>query len=161
MADHLQNADVAVTFDRWHNRPGTDIARFIERIGKTSDFVCAVGTPRYRQKDEAEDTDPVVQAELRLIKSKLMSRDTVHDTVIPLLWAGTEEESFPPLFKGSVFLDFRTETDFFPRLFELVLTIHRIPLEDKMARQHRDELSGASEIDLRFGRGKQPPHPRR
>ena len=64
------------------------------------------------------------------------------------------DESFPPLLKGSVFLDFREEADFFPRLFELVLTIHRIPFEDNMARRHRDELSGASEIDLRVGRTK-------
>jgi GTPase SAR1 family protein len=155
LADHLQNADVAVALDRWHSRPAAAISRFIERI-EGSEFVCAVGTPRYRQKDQAEDSDPVVQAELRLIKSKLMSRDLVHDTVIPLLCAGTREESFPPLFKDSVFLDFRSESDFFPRLFELVLTIHQIPFEDKMARQHRDELSGASEIDLRLGRGKQP-----
>jgi hypothetical protein len=152
LADYLQNADVAVTFDRWHNPPGSDIARFVERISRGADFVCAIGTARYRQKDEAEDTDPVVQAELRLIKSKLMSRPKVHDTVIPLLCAGTKEEAFPPLFKNSVHLDFRTEADFFPRLFELVLTIHRIPFEDKMARQHRDELSGASEIDIRLGR---------
>jgi hypothetical protein len=115
-----------------------------------------VDTPRYRQKDQSEDSDPVVQAELRLIKSKLMSRDLVHDTVIPLLCAGTREGSFPPLFRDSVFLDFRKEGDFFPRLFELVLTIHQIPSEDKMARQHRDELTGASQIELRFGRGKRP-----
>jgi TIR domain len=154
LADHLQNADVAVIFDRWHNRPGADIARFIERINKGADFVCAVGTPQYQKKDEAEDTDPVVQAELRLIKSKLMKRDAVHDTVIPLLCAGTKEESFPPLLQGSVFVDFRDEAHFFPRLFELVLAIHRIPFEDKMARQHRDELSGLSEINLRLGRAK-------
>jgi hypothetical protein len=152
LADHLQNADVAVIFDRWHNRPGADIARFIERIDKGSDFVCAVGTPTYQQKDEAGDTDPVVQAELRLIKSKLMKRDAVHDTVIPLLCAGTKDESFPPLLQGSVFLDFRDEADFFSRLFELVLTFHRIQFDDKMARQHRDEISRASEIDLHVGR---------
>jgi GTPase SAR1 family protein len=147
LADYLQNADVAVTLDRWHSRPAGAISRFIERI-EQSDFVCAAGTPPYLQKDQAAETDPVVQAELRLIKSKLMSRDVVHDTVIPLLCMGTREEAFPPLFKDSVLLDFREEADFFPRLFELVLTIHRIPFEDKMARQHRDEL-GASEIERR------------
>ena len=150
LADHLQNADVAVIFDRWHNRPGADIARFIERIDKGSDFVCAVGTPQYQKKDEAEHADPVVKAELRLIKSKLMKRDAVHDTVIPLLCAGTKEASFPPLLQGSVFVDFRNEAHFFPRLFELVLAIHCIPFEDKMARQHRDELSGISEIESRL-----------
>jgi GTPase SAR1 family protein len=70
LADHLQNADVSVALDRWHNTPATSVTRYIERI-EASDFVCALGTPRYLQKDQAQDMDPVVQAELRLIKSKL------------------------------------------------------------------------------------------
>ena len=160
LADHLQNADAGVIFDRWHNTPATSISRFVERIDR-AEFVCAVGTPGYRQKDDATDKDPVVQAELRLIKSKLMARDETHDTVIPLLRSGTREEAFPALFKDSVFVDCREEADFFLHLFELVLAIHRIPFEDKMARQHRDELSGASEKGLRLGRTRgragQPP----
>jgi hypothetical protein len=76
LADYLENADVAVIFDRWHNRPGTSISRFIESI-EASNFVCPVGTPRYRLKDQAQDTDPVAQAELRLIKSKLRMRDDI------------------------------------------------------------------------------------
>src|SRR5262249_8071264 len=153
LADHLQNADVAVIFDRWHNTPATSISRFVERIDR-AEFVCAIGTPGYRQKDDATDKDPVVQAELRLIKSKLMSRDEMHDTVVPLLRSGTTEEAFPALFKDSVFVDCRGEADFFLHLFELVLTIHRIPFEDKMARQHRDKLSGISEIESRLAGAK-------
>ena len=83
LADRLQNADVLVTLDKWHNPPGAAVSRFIERIA-ASDFVCSVGTPLYLRKDKTQNTDPVVQAELRLIKSKLMKRDGVHDTVIPL-----------------------------------------------------------------------------
>jgi hypothetical protein len=143
LADHLQNADVAVTLDRWHSRPGAAISRFIERI-EESDFVCAVGTPSYLRKDNEEHSDPVVQAELRLIKSKLMSRDLIHNTVLPLLREETMEKSFPVLFHRSVYLDFRSDADFFLRLFELVVTIFRIPADDKVARQHRDELSGLS-----------------
>jgi hypothetical protein len=122
---------------------------FVERIDR-AEFVCAIGTPGYRQKDDATDKDPVVQAELRLIKSKLMARDETHDTVIPLLRSGTREEAFPALFKDSVFVDCREEAEFFLRLFELVLAIHRIPFEDMMARQHRDELGGISEIEARL-----------
>jgi hypothetical protein len=69
-----------------------------------------------------------------------MKRDEIHDTVIPLLREGTPQQAFPPLLEDSVFVDFRTDTDFFVRLFELVLTIHRIAIDDKMARQHRDKL---------------------
>jgi hypothetical protein len=66
LADYLQNADVAVVFDRWHNTPGTSISRFVERI-ETAEFVCAVGSPLYRQKDNDQTRDAVVvRAELRL-----------------------------------------------------------------------------------------------
>jgi hypothetical protein len=143
LADRLQNADVSVTLDKWHNPPGAAISRFIERIA-ASDFVCPVGTPAYRRKDRAENADPVVQAELRLIKSKLMKRDDIHNTVVPLLCKGTSQEAFPPLMQDSVFIDFRIETDFFIHLFALILTIHRVPFEDKMARQHRNELLGGA-----------------
>jgi hypothetical protein len=149
---HLRNADVAVIFDR-DNKGGSSISRFVERIDP-AEFVCAIGTPGYRQKDEATDKNPVVQAELRLIKSKLMARDETHDTVIPLLRSGTREEAFPALFKDSMFVDCREDADFFLRLFELVLAIHRIPFENTMARQHRDELSGISEVESRLGRAK-------
>jgi small GTP-binding protein len=152
LADYLQNADVVVTLDRWHTSPDVRMDRFLERIAG-SDFVCAVGTPKYRQRDQTRDTDPVVEAELRLIKSKL-STDLIPGSVIALLCAGTMKDSFPTLFKHSVFLDFRSEADFFLRLFELVLTIHRIPFEDKMAHHHRDELNGASQIRHRRRRGK-------
>jgi GTPase SAR1 family protein len=96
LADHLKNADVAVTFDRWHSRYGARINRFVERI-EASDFVCAIGTPLYRRKYEVQDRDSVVRPELDLIEQKLMKRDVVHDRVLPLLCAGTPEESFPPL----------------------------------------------------------------
>ena len=141
LADHLRNSDVAVALDRWDNPPGTSIARFIELI-EASNWVCAVGTARYRLKDEAQDADPVVQAELRLIKTKLRKRDEVHNTVIPLLCEGTAREAFPPLLEDSVYIDFRNEHDFLVRLFELVLTLHRIPRNKKMAREHRSKIAG-------------------
>jgi GTPase SAR1 family protein len=142
LAEHLENADVSVLFDRWHNTPGTSIARFIERIS-TSDFVCAVGTPDYRLKDQLGDDDPVVQAELRLIKTKLRSRDEIRDTIIPILRRGNQKESFPSLFLDSVFIDFRIENEFFLRLFDLVLAVHRVPFENEMVRKHRVALSAS------------------
>ena len=154
LADHLQNADVAVVFDRWHNSLGSRISRFVERI-EASEFVCAVGTRGYRRKDLAKSKDPVVQAELRLIKSKTMKRDKIHNRVIPLLREGTARTAFPPLLgEDKVFADFRNEKDFFASLFELVLTLHRIPLEDTVARRHRDELNGISEMGPRLGGAK-------
>src|SRR5262249_3017432 len=56
LADHLQSADVAVIFDRWHSRYGGRMNRFVERI-EASEFICALGMPRYRHKYEDQHTD--------------------------------------------------------------------------------------------------------
>jgi GTPase SAR1 family protein len=143
LAEYLQNADVAVIFDRWHNIPGSSISRFIERIA-SADFVCAIGTPGYKLKDDAQTEDPVVQAELRFIKTRLRKRDSMHGTILPILVDGTQQTAFPPSFEDSVFIDFRSEEKFFPQLFELILVLQRIPHEYELARRHRDAISQPS-----------------
>jgi TIR domain len=141
LADLLQQADIAVILDRWHCRPASDLAAFIERI-ENATFVCATGTPRYREKYDTPGEDPVVRAELRLINARHMKRDARHDTVIPLLREGSPIESFPPLLRTSVFIDIRNDQDFLARLFDLVLTIHRMGFDEPMARKHRLSIAG-------------------
>jgi hypothetical protein len=141
LADNLQNADIAVILDRWHNPPGASVTRFIERI-EAATFICPIGTQRYKQKDSSKTSDPVVQAELRLVKTRLRKRDEIHKTVVPLLREGNvPEEMFPALFEDSVYIDFRMDSRFLISLFELVLTLHRIPFETPLARRHRAEIA--------------------
>ena len=141
LADHLQQSEIAVTLDKWHCRPGMDLAQFVQRIDP-SDFICAIGTPRYRLKYEDPNQDAVVRAELRVINARHMKRDVLHDTVIPLLRQGTRDGSFPSLLQTSVFVDMRDDRDFLSRLFELVLTIHRIRFDEPMARKYRAQIAG-------------------
>ncbi len=145
LADYLSQAEIGVTLDRWHGRPGHDLARFVEQI-ETVDFVLPVGTPSYRLKDEATDADPVVQAELRLIKQRAAKRDARHDTVIPLLRQGTMEDSFPPLLRGKIAVDLRDDRVFLPPLFDLVLTLHGIGFDEPMARQYRRAIAGERDL---------------
>lgn len=135
LADHLQQADIAVTLDKWHCRPGTDLGAFIERINGC-EFVCAIGTPSYLEKYTAQDKDAVVRAELRLINARHMKSDKHHDTVIPLLRIGSQGTSFPPLLQTSVFVNMRDDPAFLSNLFDLLLTIHRIAPDEPMACQH-------------------------
>ena len=111
LADHLQHGDVEIIFDRWHNLPGMSISRFIERI-EAANYVCPIGTHRYREKDQTSNADPVVLSELRLIKTKVRKRDDIQSTVIPLLLEGSMTTAFPPLLEDSVFVDFRSEENF-------------------------------------------------
>ncbi|HEV2706542.1 MAG TPA: TIR domain-containing protein [Pyrinomonadaceae bacterium] len=139
LAKDLRNAGVEVVFDRWHSPPGSSIAKFIERI-VPSDFVAVVGTPGLRQKYETETADPVVDAELRLINTKLRKRTKERERVLPLLLDGTIEDSFPPLFEDSVCIDFRREESYFVNLFDLVLRLHHIRFDDNAVIDLRESM---------------------
>ena len=142
LGDHLLQADITVILDRWHNTPGTSISDFIKRINEC-DFVCAIGTPLYMAKERAVNSDPVAQAEVQLIQDRWMKRRAVPETVLPLIREGAPETSLPSLLRGSVFIDFRNDTNFSLGLFDLVLTIHRIPFDEPMARQNRAVIQGS------------------
>jgi hypothetical protein len=124
----LRKAGADVIIDPWHNTPGTSITEFIEKISAV-DFVIAVGTPEYRKKYDALDSDPVVAAELRLIGTRLRKRLEDRKSVIPALFAGEHPTSFPPQFEDSVYIDFRLEAHYFAKLFDLLLAIYNTPFD--------------------------------
>jgi WD40 repeat protein/GTPase SAR1 family protein len=138
LAKDLRNAGFVLTFDQW-NWPGSSLSRFIEQIA-TADYVVTVGTPKLLEKYHTEATDPVVDAELRLINNLLMKRTAVRERVIPLLRAGSQETSFPPLLRDPVYLDFRSADDYFANLFDLILTLYRIPFDSHAVADLRKTL---------------------
>lgn len=129
LATDLQKAGINVLLDRWHNAQiGANIARFVERI-EESDRMIAVGTPLYRQKARnlASDKGSVVAAEYDLAGIRLLSTENQKRTVLPVLLAGEESESFPGLLRGRVYADFRNEEDYFITAFNLILSLYNLP----------------------------------
>jgi hypothetical protein len=141
LAKDLRNAGIDVIFDRWHNTPGTSIVKFIERI-ESSDYVIAIGTPEYLTKYNTESADPVVDAEIRLIGTRLRKRTDERVRIIPLLLAGEKHNSFPPLFADSVHIDFRDEDNYFISLFNIILTLYRIPFDISYLDTLRNAMRG-------------------
>ncbi len=139
LAKDLRNAGVQVVFDRWHNPPGASITKFVDRIA-SSDYIVVVGTPQYLEKYNTEETDPVGDAELRLINTRLRKRARERKRVIPLLLEGSPRESFPPLFEDSVHIDFRVEREYFARIFDLILTLHGISFDQPGLDELRDSM---------------------
>lgn len=139
LATDLRNAGIHVLLDRWHNPPGASISRYIEQI-TTADFVIVVGTKRLRRKYQARTADPVVAAELKLINTILMERQSASNRVIPLLLEGEVRTSFPPLMIDSVAVDFRNESAYLERVFDIVLRLYRIPFDDTAMREVRDTI---------------------
>jgi GTPase SAR1 family protein len=127
LATDLQKAGVDVILDRWENRIGANLSRFIERI-KKSDVVVIVGTPRYVQKYEntATATGFFVAAEMDLINSRLTRTEAEKETVLPVLLAGDQDTSFTPLLQNRLCADFRDEQAYFTTAFDLILSMFRI-----------------------------------
>lgn len=143
-ATDLKNAGIDVVLDQWDNSTvGSNIARFVSRI-EGSNFIAVVGTPQYRQKYEnkVSKTGSVVAAEVDLIHQRLLGTEQEKATVLPLLLSGDKRESLPPLLRGGVYSDFREQKAYFAALFELILSIYRLPFDNPTFADLRKVLRG-------------------
>ena len=142
LAKDLENAGVEVILDQRDNQQlGANVARFISRI-EQSDFVIVVGTPLYRLKYENKvtATGSIVASEVDLINLRLLGGEREKETVLPLLLEGNESNSLPPLVRGRVYGRFDQNEMYFPSLFDLILTLHRIPFSHPAVDDLRDKL---------------------
>ena len=144
LAADLLKAGIAVVLDRWENRRiGASVPRFVERAGKC-DRVIVVGTPLYRKK--YENNEPmrgyVVAAEGDLIGKRMIGTEAAKEAVLPVLLEGTEETAFPILLQGRVYADFRKVETYFDTVFELILSVYRIPGRHAVAEELRGSLRG-------------------
>ncbi len=128
--------------DQWHNAAvGSSIARFVSQIEK-AEAVVVVGTPLYRRKYEnkVSKTGSVVAAEVDLIDQRLLGTEQQKASVYPVLLDGTASRSLPPLMQGRVYADFHNEADYLPTMFDLILSIYRIPPDDRAVMDLRASL---------------------
>jgi len=129
LADDIRDSGVHGLLDVKHSTPGTDIDDYIEKILET-DFVVVVGTPKLLEKYHAKESDPVVKAEMKLVNTRKMQPNRFGaNRVIPVIFDGDEASSLTPQLQNTVFVDFRKKQEYFGKLFDLVLTLHRIDLD--------------------------------
>jgi len=144
LATDLQKAGIEVVLDRWENsRTGSSILRFVERIEECGQII-VIGTPLYRQKAKnvASAKGSVVAAEWDLAGIRLLATEVQKQTVLPVLLAGEESESFPALLRGRVYADFRKEDAYFAKAFDLILDVYDISHRDPAVADLRESLRG-------------------
>jgi len=149
LATDLQKAGIEVVLDRWHNAQiGASVGRFVERIAK-SDRIIVVGTPEYRRKYENKDSSAgyVLAGEVDLIHNRLLKTEEQKLMVLPVLLAGDDANSFPPLMQGRVYADFRDEFWYFTTAFDLILSLYQLPPFHPAVADLRESLRGP---DTRF-----------
>lgn len=149
LAMDMQDAGIEVILDDWDNSTlGSSVSRFISRI-EHCDFIVVVGVPLYLDKYENKISNlgSVVAAEVDLIAQRLLATEAEKNTVIPLLLEGEARTALPPLLRGRSYGDFRELGLYFPRLFDLILTLYRIEFRDPAVQELRDMLR--KEVQLR------------
>jgi GTPase SAR1 family protein len=144
LATDLQKAGIDVLLDRWDNAQiGASVARFVERIEECGSVI-VVGTPLYRQKAKnvASAKGSVVAAEWDLLGIRMLATEDQKRTVLPVLLAGQESESFPGLLRGRVYSDFRDELAYFTTAFDLILSLYQLPPNHSAVADLRESLRG-------------------
>lgn len=139
----LLRADVEVVFDRKDNAAiGSNVARFLSDGLERAAFVAVVGTKRYvaKYRNEVSTAGSIVAAEMDLILQRLTASEERKATVLPMLLEGDESTSLPPLLRGRVWADFREPWSYFATLFDLVLTLHGIAVDDPAVADLRELL---------------------
>lgn len=132
LVDHLHDAGIEVTIDAWDNPDvGGSVEPLVRKIA-ASEFILVVGTPQYKQKYENKHVQmgSVVNQEIELINRRLNGTEAEKRTVLPLLLEGNESEAFPEPLRGRLFIAFQEERFYFVSLFNLILTLYRIPSQD-------------------------------
>jgi hypothetical protein len=87
----------------------------------------------------------VVAAEVDLINLRLTGTEEEKATVLPLLLEGTDRSSLPPLVRGKVYGSFLDENLYFPSLFDLILTLYRIPFGHPAVSDLRESLRAGTD----------------
>jgi hypothetical protein len=142
LATDLQKAGIDVLLDRWHNAQiGSSVARFVERI-EECEYVIVVGTPLYRQKAKnvVSVSGSVVAAEWDLAGIRMLATESQKRTILPVLLAGNESESFPGLLRGRVYGDFRNDLAYFTAAFDLILSVYQLPPNHPAVADLRESL---------------------
>ncbi|MBV6505698.1 MAG: hypothetical protein ILNGONEN_01262 [Syntrophorhabdaceae bacterium] len=128
----------AILDDRDNAAIGKLIPRFISSNMEKADFIVVVGTPLYLKKS---NKGGYLTTEVNVINRRLGSnKESERDTILPLLLEGEEKTSLPFLLRGAKYADLRNEEAYFLGLFELLVTLYRIPFEDPVILEQRELL---------------------
>lgn len=90
-----------------------------------NDFIILLGTPAYKRAWDISD-EPLT-TDVDLVRTRLKQPASLWPTIVPLLLEGDLATSRPHELRGRQVGDFRDETCYAVRLFDLILTLYAIP----------------------------------
>ena len=117
----LRGDGVAVTLDKWHAAPGTQLPRFMEKAIRENDFVLIICTPRYKQRSDGRIGGAGYEGDI--MTAEVFTTGN-HQKFIPILRRGAWPDAAPAWLGGKYYVDLRGEPYPQPQYHDLLTTLH-------------------------------------
>lgn len=125
LANRLCSDGVNVILDRYHLKPGKNLPHFVETSIAQADRIIIVFTPNYKLK--ADKREGGVGYEYSIMNVDLYKTQTSNEKIIPILRAGSKENSIPTFMQQFIHLDVRNDNTFEASYTDLLREIYNEP----------------------------------
>lgn len=120
---------VDVILDRYYLKPGKNLPHFVEQSIARAERIIIVFTPNYRLK--ADKRDGGVGYEYSIMNADLYNNQTTNEKIIPVLRAGSKQESIPAFMQQFIHIDIRNNENFENSYIDLIKEIYNEPAIQK------------------------------
>jgi len=147
LAQDLKEAGVNVLFDKWHNKGGTDTARFAQKLlDPTTDFVILVGSKKLMEKYNGSEPS-VLRLELEMI-SQRATWSTHTKNILPILLEGTHQDVLPPFLWGTVSIGFQNPKNYSSNFLSLLERLYQLDENDLYLAEIKNSLRDGRSPDF-------------
>lgn len=129
LANSLCSDGIDVILDRFYLKPGKNLPHFVEQSIERAERIIIVFTPNYKLK--ADKRAGGVGYEYSIMNADLYNNQTDNEKVIPILRAGSKEESIPAFMQQFIHIDTRSDENFENSYVDLLREIYNEPAIQK------------------------------
>ncbi|HTF05558.1 MAG TPA: tetratricopeptide repeat protein, partial [Bacteroidia bacterium] len=129
LADRMSANGIDVILDSYYLRPGKNVPHFVEDSIAKAHKVIIIFTPNYKLK--ADKREGGVGREYSIINAGLYNAQVTNEKIIPVLRAGSAEESIPVFMRQFIHLDARKDENFKNTYIDLIREIYGQPAIDR------------------------------
>lgn len=129
LADRLCSDGIDVILDRYYLNLGKNLLHFVEQSISKADRIIIVFTPNYKLK--ADQRKGGVGYEYSIMNVDLYNNQTSSEKIIPILRAGSKENSIPTFMQQFIHLDIRNNENFETSYLDLLRDIYNEPAIQK------------------------------
>ena len=129
LANRLCFNGIDVILDRFYLKAGKNLPHFVEQSIEKAERIIIIFTPNYKLK--ADKRTGGVGYEYSIMNADLYKNQTDNEKVIPVLRAGSKEESIPAFMQQFIHIDIRKDENFENSYVDLLKEIYNEPAIQK------------------------------